>query len=100
MSMEKVSLATDADFSHMDVEARVKSLADVEVNEIGQRYKMQEELGSGGASAAASLAAAPSLAARLTAAFALDAHPAPAVCGGLFLEQGYHRRNGRWHADW
>ena len=31
----------------MDVEARVKSLADVEVSEIGQRYKMQEELGSG-----------------------------------------------------
>ena len=31
----------------MDVEARVKSLADVEVTDIGQRYKMQEELGSG-----------------------------------------------------
>ena len=31
----------------MDVEARVKSLADVEVSDIGQRYKMQEELGSG-----------------------------------------------------
>ena len=31
----------------MDVEARVKSLADVDVSEIGQRYKMQEELGSG-----------------------------------------------------
>ena len=31
----------------MDVEARVKSLADVDVSDIGQRYKMQEELGSG-----------------------------------------------------
>ena len=31
----------------MDVEARVKSLADVEVTDIAQRYKMQEELGSG-----------------------------------------------------
>ena len=31
----------------MDVEARVKSLADVEVSDIAQRYKMQEELGSG-----------------------------------------------------
>ena len=31
----------------MDVEARVKSLADVDVSEIGQRYKMQVELGSG-----------------------------------------------------
>jgi len=47
MAAEKVSMHTTADFSSMDVEARVKSLADVEVNEIGQRYKMQEELGSG-----------------------------------------------------
>jgi serine/threonine protein kinase len=31
----------------MDVEARVKSLADVEVSDISHRYKMQEELGSG-----------------------------------------------------
>jgi len=38
---------TDTDFSNMDVEARVKSLADVEVTDIAQRYKMQEELGSG-----------------------------------------------------
>jgi len=38
---------TDTDFSNMDVEARVKSLADVEVSDIAQRYKMQEELGSG-----------------------------------------------------
>ena len=46
MASEKVVL-DDQDFANMDVEARVKSLADVEVNEIGQRYKMQEELGSG-----------------------------------------------------
>lgn len=38
---------TDTDFSNMDVEARVKSLADVEVSDISHRYKMQEELGSG-----------------------------------------------------
>ena len=46
MASEKVVL-DDQDFANMDVEARVKSRADVEVNEIGQRYKMQEELGSG-----------------------------------------------------
>lgn len=46
MASDKVVL-DDQDFANMDVDARVKSLADVEVNEIGQRYKMQEELGSG-----------------------------------------------------
>ena len=46
MASAKVVL-DDQDFANMDVDARVKSLADVEVNEIGQRYKMQEELGSG-----------------------------------------------------
>lgn len=40
-------MESDVDFANMDVEARVKSLADVEVTDIGQRYKMQEELGSG-----------------------------------------------------
>ena len=32
---------------HLDIEARAASLADVTVNDISQRYKMQEELGAG-----------------------------------------------------
>ena len=32
---------------HLDLEGRAQSLADVTVNDISQRYKMQEELGAG-----------------------------------------------------
>jgi len=34
-------------FEHLDLEGRAQSLADVTVNDISQRYKMQEELGAG-----------------------------------------------------